>query len=180
MAKLNLLKTIDKYIYEAAFFIAAGATLSSYVLSHVVELVPCTLCWYQRILMFPLPLILGAVMLRRDKLGFIYALPLALIGTLMSAYHSLLQWGIISEAASTSCSLVGPSCGEPEILWFGFLTIPFGAFLTFLLITVLLCRASKINKKRIMHPEAQRPMLLMLAALGSATIIATILIRFAS
>ncbi len=171
------LKFVEKYTNELAFLIAAGSTLASFVLSEVVEFVPCTFCWYQRILMFPLPLILGAAVLRKDKFSYVYALPISVIGMLVSGYHSLLQWGIISEGEVTSCSLVGPSCGEPEILWLGFLTIPFGAFLSFTGIAGLMYLLSRQTKKPAIDDSAKRPMLIMSAILGVATWIAVAIIR---
>ncbi len=126
--------------------------------------------------MFPLPLILGAAVLRKDKLAFVYVLPLSVIGMLVSSYHSLLQWGIIKEVVDT-CSLTGPSCAEPEIMWFGFLSIPFGAFLVFTSISILMLRASHKNKKKIIDEKSKRPMLAMVGFLAIATLIAILLIK---
>lgn len=168
---------IETQSYELAFLLATSATLASYVLSEVIEFVPCTFCWYQRILMFPLPLILGAAVLRRDKLAYFYVLPLSVIGMAVSGYHSLLQWGVISEGEVSSCSLIGPSCGEPEILWLGFLTIPFGAFLTFTGISSLMYLSARRQEKSAIVESAKRPMLAMLLGLSLGTILAIAIVR---
>ncbi|MDX1766082.1 MAG: disulfide bond formation protein B [Candidatus Saccharimonadales bacterium] len=171
------LKSVDKNLILLAFIVALGSTLASMVLSEVVELPPCDLCWWQRVLMFPLPLTLGAAVLTRDKNGFVYSLPLAVAGAALSFYHSLLQWGVISEEVTT-CSLNGPSCGEPEILWLGFLTIPFGAFLSFAAISLLLIRSAKQQKYRLKVPkEVQNSFGFSVIGLALLTIIAIVIIR---
>lgn len=165
------LKIVDKWLYEIAFVVAAGATLASFVLSEVVGFIPCTLCWYQRIFMFPLPLILGAAVLRRDRLAFIYVLPLSTLGTLIALYHSLLQWGVITHETST-CSLTGSSCAKPDVLLLGFLTIPFGAFLSFSAVTALMVRATQTNKDSVFDTESQRVMQRLIVALVAITVTA--------
>ena len=173
----DVMKRIDRNIYELAFLVAFSSTLASYVLSQVVELVPCTLCWYSRIFMFPLPFILGAAVLRGDKKAYIYALPLAVIGAGLSFYHSLLQWGVITEEVTT-CSLTGPSCAEPEILWLGFLTIPFGAFLSFAAIAALLIRSMKQNNgKPALDGSKQQMMQWLILVPVALTVIAVLLIN---
>jgi len=67
------------------------ATLGSLYLSEILKFVPCTLCWYQRILMYPLAIILLVGLLRRDKGVFLYALPFSIMGIGVSTYHYLLQ-----------------------------------------------------------------------------------------
>ncbi len=131
-----------------AWLVAIGASLGSMVLSEVMDLVPCALCWYQRIFMFPLAFILGVGVYRKDNNAAYYVLPLSLVGSMIAFYHSLLQWGIIEEAIKT-CS-IDSSCAVPQINWFGFITIPFMSFLSFLVITALtfieIRRHKKANK----------------------------------
>lgn len=177
--KSKAYKIVGANLYELAFLVAAASTIGSYIISQVIDFVPCTFCWYQRIAMFPLPLILAAAVLRKDKLGYIYALPLSLIGVLLSGYHSLLQWGIISESEASSCSLVGPSCGEPEILWLGFITIPFGAFLSFSAISILMMISAKTGNKLHSDDGTKKKMLQMLIGLAITTFIALTIIKIA-
>lgn len=146
------LNLIDKYSYQLAFALSASGVIGSMVFSEILNFVPCTYCWWQRVAMFPLALILGAAVLYRQKLAYLYSLPLAMVGTVLSAYHSLLQWNIITESAD-GCSLVGPSCAEPEIQWLGFITIPFLAFLTFGAITFLLARSA--NHAPVAKPDTK-------------------------
>lgn len=118
-----------------AWMVALAASFGSLILSEVMELRPCTLCWYQRIFMFSLAFVLGVGVYRKDGNVSYYVLPLSITGGLIAFYHSLLQWGIISETSIT-CT-VDSSCAEPQINWFGFITIPFMALVTFIIISAL-------------------------------------------
>ena len=74
-----------------AWIIATTSMLGSLYLSEVAKFVPCKLCWYQRICMYPLALILGIAAARRDRTVRVYVLPLAGIGAAIAAYHSWIQ-----------------------------------------------------------------------------------------
>ncbi len=71
---------------------AAVATGGSLYFSEVMKLVPCVLCWYQRIAMYPLVVILAVAVWRRDVNVRWYAIPIALIGAGVSTYHYFLEW----------------------------------------------------------------------------------------
>ncbi len=135
-----MIKKVTNSIFNDLIFItwivALVATIGSLGLSEVMNLTPCTLCWYQRILMFPLAFILGVGVYRKDTNAAYYGLPLSIVGGLIALYHSLLQWGIIKEVVST-CS-IDSSCAVPQINWLGFITIPFMSFLSFLVISALM------------------------------------------
>jgi len=89
---------LGRYGNYGAWTIALVGLLGSLYLSDIVGWVPCTLCWYSRILMYPI-VVIGAVgILRKDHNWSLYALPLSIGGVVLSLYHSLLQWGIIPEA----------------------------------------------------------------------------------
>ena len=118
-----------------AWSLASLATLGSLFYSEVSNFIPCTYCWYERILMYPLVLILGIAVIRKDENAWIYGAPLSIIGIIVSIYHYQLQ--IFPDQNSISCSGEA-SCAGKWILEFGFVTMPFMAFSTFLLISVLL------------------------------------------
>jgi len=101
-----------------------------------MEFAPCVLCWYQRIFLFPLVLVLAIGLFPFDKRAVKYALPLAIAGWLTAVYHNLLFAGIIPENIQP-CSR-GVSCTEEYISIFGILTIPMLSLLSFTAITVLL------------------------------------------
>ena len=112
-----------------AWTIALSATLGSLFFGEVMKLPPCTLCWYQRICLFPLPVVLAAGIVQRDDRLFWYSAPLAAVGLAIAVYHNLLYWGVIPEALSPCTEAL--SCRTKQIEWLGFITIPLmalGAF----------------------------------------------------
>ena len=118
------------------WLLATGSTMGSVFFSQVMEFAPCVLCWYQRICLFPLVIILAAGLFPLDKSVVKYALPLAIAGWLTALYHTLLYGGIIPESIQP-CSQ-GVSCTEEYIDLFGFLTIPMLSLLAFSTIIALL------------------------------------------
>lgn len=120
----------------AAWLIATVAALGALFMSEIMELAPCVLCWWQRIFMFPLVLILALGMFPFDAKVTRYALPLAFVGLLFAGFHVLLTLGIIPEALAPCRQ--GIPCKTIQIEWFGFVTIPLLSFLAFLTINGLL------------------------------------------
>ena len=117
-----------------AWWVAIAATVGSLYFSEVRQFVPCTLCWWQRIFMYPLIVVLGVATFRQDAQVWRTALPLSAIGLGTAAYHYLLQ-KVPTIAPPASCAL-GVPCNVQYINWFGFVTIPFLAFAAFAWITV--------------------------------------------
>lgn len=145
MEKKAINKTGAKeYLLYAAWIIALVATVGSLFFSEVMNLPPCVLCWYQRIAMYPLVLIIGAGIIMRDAKVKSYALPLALVGLAISVYHNLLYYGVIPESI-TPCTQ-GISCTSRQIEWFGFITIPLMALTAF--VAVSLCLLFYKTEKR--------------------------------
>jgi disulfide bond formation protein DsbB len=120
---------------RAAFSVAAAATLGSLYLSEIVHLTPCTYCWYQRIAMYPLVLLLGIAAWRRDHGVRIYAASLAAIGVVIAIYHRLIQ--AFPDLGGGACSS-GVPCTAAYFTLFGFVTIPYMALSAFALILALL------------------------------------------
>jgi disulfide bond formation protein DsbB len=106
----------------AAWLVALAAALGSLFFGEVMELPPCTLCWYQRICMFPLALLLPIGIVLRDPRVTHYCLPLAAIGLAIAVWHNLLDYGVISESLAPCTE--GVSCATRQIEWLGFVTIP--------------------------------------------------------
>ncbi len=103
--------------------------------SEVMELPPCVLCWYQRIAMYPLVLIIGVGIILNDRRMKAYALPFGLIGLAIAVYHNLLYYGFIPESI-TPCT-EGVPCNAVQIEWLGFITIPLMGLASF--ISIALC-----------------------------------------
>jgi disulfide bond formation protein DsbB len=118
-----------------AFSVALAATAGSLYLSEVAGFIPCTLCWYQRIAMYPLVVVLGIAALRRDAGIRRYVAPIAGIGAVIAAYHVALQR--LPGLPSGTCSLDAP-CTAIYVERFGFVTIPVMALVAFLAILALL------------------------------------------
>ncbi|MFE4573647.1 disulfide oxidoreductase [Paenibacillus chitinolyticus] len=119
-----------------AWAISVVATLGSLYFSEIMDFTPCKLCWYQRILMYPLVLILGIAATRKDNKQVIYALPFSVWGMGISLYHYLMQKTSLFKEAASKCGIV--ACDQDYIDWLGFITIPLLAFTAFTLITVIL------------------------------------------
>ena len=135
MTELNK-KPAGWNILFLCWLVAGGSTMGSLFFSYIMEFAPCVLCWYQRIFLFPLVLILAVGLFPLDKKVVKYALPLAAVGWLTAAYHNLLYAGIIPESIQP-CSQ-GVSCTEEYINLFGFLSIPMLSLLSFTTIIALL------------------------------------------
>lgn len=128
-----------------AWSLAAASLLGALFLGEGMDLPPCVLCWWQRIAMFPLVLILPAGMFPIDPRVVRYALPLALVGWGFALFHVLLVAGVIPERIQP-CSR-GVSCKEVQIEWFGFLSIPMLSLLAFsLIVGSLLIAKNRMSK----------------------------------
>lgn len=128
-----------------AWAVAVLATAGSLYFSEVLRYEPCELCWYQRILMYPLVIVLGIAAVKKDGSQWLYVLPFSLIGSGVSLYHYLIQKTSFFAEASPSCGRV-PCTGE-YINAFGFITIPFLALIGFTVISVLMVILAKQNKE---------------------------------
>ncbi len=119
-----------------AWLIATASTLGALFLGEVMGYTPCVLCWYQRIAMFPLVLVLAAGLLPFDPRVVRYALPLAIAGLGLALFHLALTAGWIPENIQP-CQQDVP-CATISVVWFGFVTIPLLSVLSFSFITGLL------------------------------------------
>lgn len=119
-----------------AWLIALSSLAGSLFFSEVMDLPPCVLCWYQRIAMYPLVLIIGIGIITADQGWKKYALALGLIGLAISIYHNLLYYGVIPEGI-TPCT-EGVPCNAVQIEWLGFITIPLMGLAAFISLVVIL------------------------------------------
>lgn len=125
-------------LLPAAAIVGLVATLGSLYLSEIAGFEPCVLCWYQRIAMYPLPVIIGIAAFRRDVSVWVYAIPVAVIGFGIAVYHYLIQ--AFPGLDSGACG-VGVPCNSRYIELFGFVSIPFMAAAGFLFIIAALALA---------------------------------------
>ncbi len=128
--------SLNKLILLLAFIFVLVATFGSLYFSEILKFQPCTLCWYQRICMYPLVIILCVGILENNKNIYKYVLPLSIVGWIIAVYHNLIQYNIIPETIKV-CSAIG-SCTERYVNLFGFITIPLLSLIAFTMINVLM------------------------------------------
>ena len=146
---LNKIKTnYFEYSTYALWGIGWLSIFVSLYFSEIAKFVPCELCWWQRLLIYPIAIFGTVAIFKKEFRSFAYyALPFGVIGLIASLYHSLLQWGVITHDV-LECSVGGAvSCSKPDFLWFGFITIPFLAFLGFVTVTAIASAAIYVDKK---------------------------------
>ncbi|GAA3401341.1 disulfide oxidoreductase [Paenibacillus hodogayensis] len=124
--------------------IALVAMLGSLYFSEVKGYLPCKLCWYQRILMYPQVFLLGIAAIRKQQV-YMYVLPMTVLGGCISIYHYLMEKTDLFKSNSFSCGIV--PCDAQYINWFGFVTIPFLALTGFALITAIQLVLWKIDRQ---------------------------------
>jgi disulfide bond formation protein DsbB len=133
-----------KILFAAWLFVSA-ASLGSLFFSEVMELPPCSLCWIQRVFMFPLAIILLIGLFPFDGSVVKYALPLSLGGLAVAFYHTLLQVGLIPETAAPCRQ--GVSCTEAQFELFGFFSIPMLSLIVFSIVSTLLMALKRSSSR---------------------------------
>jgi disulfide bond formation protein DsbB len=137
----SLRSGVEGYALWLAFVVAAIATGGSLFLSEIAHFVPCELCWYQRICMYPLSIVTLLAALFDDPRTARYLLPLPVVGAGVSVYHLLVENRVVGE--SNTCSISAPGgCGVKWINEFGYMTIPTLALTAFVLVFAFLLMAS--------------------------------------
>ncbi|MFO7664617.1 MAG: disulfide oxidoreductase [Chloroflexota bacterium] len=132
---MKISQILEDYGAWVAFVIALVAMLGSLYYSEVAGFIPCRLCWYQRILMYPLVAITLVGALRRDDYLPSYVLPLSVLGMLVAGYHSLLEKGVFPPPLVCSADV---PCTISYVNYLGFITIAVMAFVAFTLITLIM------------------------------------------
>ncbi|WP_028399304.1 disulfide oxidoreductase [Ectobacillus panaciterrae] len=126
---------------------AITAMLGSLFFSEVMHFIPCTLCWYQRILMYPLAVLIGIAFYNDDRRIYKYVLPLSIIGMMISGYHYALQKIPFLQKFEVCTS--GVPCSGEYINWLGFITIPLLAFTAFTIITASMFMLKKQYNREV-------------------------------
>ena len=144
-----ILDSIRGYELWMGFAVALVATLGSLYLSEIEHLVPCRLCWFQRIFMYPLVIVLGVAAWRRDSQIKLTATILAGIGGLIAIYHYLIQH--FPTLDSGACDPTAP-CSAAYIWQWNFVSIPYMALSSFALILTLMF-ALRSNEGRMSELE---------------------------
>ncbi|ARJ22753.1 disulfide bond formation protein B [Bacillus sp. ISL-8] len=124
------------YTLYFAWIVSMIATLGSLFFSEILGFIPCELCWYQRIMMYPLCIILGIATFYNEKNMKKYVLPISIIGGSISLYHYAIQK--FPSVSEINPCVQGVPCNVDYINWFGFITIPFLALIAFSFITLFM------------------------------------------
>jgi disulfide bond formation protein DsbB len=141
----GLLRRLPPFFFAyAAWVVALLSMLGSLFFSEVMKLPPCSLCWYQRIPMYALVLVVPVGIVLRDRNLAAYALPLALVGLGLAIYHNLLYYGVIAEELAPCTA--GVPCNARQIEWLGFITIPLLGLISFAVIVTSLLAHRKTQQ----------------------------------
>lgn len=125
-----------KYYLYFAWALAIVATLSSFYFGEVLGLTPCRLCWYQRAAMWPLVLLLGLAIFKKEDSFIVPSLVLSTLGLAVAIYQNWLYFSVIPDSLAP-CA-VGAPCSEHLIKLFGFLDIPQLSLIAFILLVASL------------------------------------------
>lgn len=132
------MKDTKKDSRESFLFSAWAASViamfGSLYFSEIRQYEPCELCWYQRILMYPLVILLGMAVVRKDYKIAVYSMVLSAVGGVISLYHYLLQKVSFIADSAPACGRI--PCTGQYINWLGFITIPFFALTAFIIIFI--------------------------------------------
>lgn len=129
----QFIKTNGLYL---AFAISLISMLGSLYYSEIMHLPPCVLCWYQRIAMYPLVLIFGFAIYKKDNNLVLPAFVLAIIGWAIAVYHNLLYFNILPEAAAPC--MAGISCSTKFEGFLAAFPIPLQALVGFTILLIIL------------------------------------------
>lgn len=139
-------KFIEKHSLQILLLVSGVATLGSLYFSEIRGFTPCRLCWFQRIFMYPMPVLFLVAIYKKTKDVFLYSLPLSLIGLLIAGYHYYLQ---LHPNPYAPCGDIGfsVSCSQNFFTDFGYITIPwmsFSAFFIIFSVSLLMIKNKKI------------------------------------
>lgn len=151
-----ILSVIRGYELWAAFVVSAVATGGSLFFSEVAGYVPCELCWYQRICMYPLVIVTLLAALARDNRVARYLLVLPLVGIGLAIYQLLIERGVVSQTQACLVSAPG-GCATKWIEEFGYMTIPLLSLTAFLLVLFFLTAAAIQGRRAPVPARAEGP-----------------------
>ena len=124
------------------FIVSLAATFTSLLYSDVIGFDPCTLCWIQRIFIYPQVLLFGLALWKKEKVIIDYSLALSVVGGIIAAYH---YYGQMFNTGALPCAAaegVSP-CAVRFFVEFGYITIPMMSLTTFMLLIVFMCVSKK-------------------------------------
>ena len=143
----DLMKDSDKkmYLLLAQLTISVGAVFGSLFFSEVMKFPPCNLCWYQRIFIYPVALIVLSGLFIGSKETNKFVTPFAVLGLVFSIYHNLIYYKVIQVIVP--CTETAP-CTAEQLNYLGFITIPLLSLLAFITLLVINLIALRLDSKK--------------------------------
>ncbi|MCX6752015.1 MAG: disulfide bond formation protein B [Candidatus Nomurabacteria bacterium] len=139
---------VDKHFLVLSFFISLFSSIFPLVYSEIIHFLPCVLCWWQRVFMFPTLFLFGTALWDKDRKVVRYATPLLSIGFLISAYQNFFYY--FGENSNLPCDATGVSCYQHLVSEFGgYISIPMLALTAFFALLTLLAVAHFYNKNKV-------------------------------
>lgn len=146
--KNKFLDYIDKHFLILSFLISLFSSVFPLVYSEIIHFLPCVLCWWQRVFMFPTLLLFGTALWDKDRRVVRYAIPLLAIGFLISVYQNFFYY--FGENSSLPCDATGVSCYQHLVSEFGgYISIPMLALSAFFGLLTLLAVAHFYPKNKV-------------------------------
>ena len=128
---------LKRYFLLLSFVFVLLASLLSLFYGEIVNFIPCYLCWYQRIFMFPLVFLYGIALWYKDKMVAKYTFPIVIVGLLFAIYQNFFYY--FSESSSLPCDASGISCYQRLISEFGgYISLPMLSLTIFFTILILI------------------------------------------
>lgn len=137
--------TLSQYVLQFGFFTTLGGMLLTLYYEYGLQYVPCDLCWYQRVFLYPQVFLFGLAWYKKDKAVLPYTLILSLAGLAVATYHHFLQMGydLLKPCSSAPFAV---DCAKPSFIEFGFVTFPFMAIVLFGFLS--LCITTALHHKK--------------------------------
>lgn len=136
---------IKKNFLLIGFVISLAGVLSSLFYSNVIGFVPCSLCWWQRIFIYPSLVLFGLAYFKKDRRIYYYIFPLLVLGSLFSIYHNFIYY---FGEGNAPCDASGVSCVQLLVNEFGgYISIPMLALTSFFALLTLLAVAHFYKKE---------------------------------
>jgi len=142
----SYLSHVARYAYELAFGASLAATLGSLYYSEVIGYVPCGLCWWQRIFMYPQTILLGIALWKRERQAAIYSMIFSVLGGAIGLYHYALEWG---GEGFLPCPATGVSCAARLVFEFGYISLPLMSVSIFTFIYIVLAIRTNIHREAV-------------------------------
>ncbi len=137
---------IDKHFLILSFLISLFASVFPLVYSEIIHFLPCYLCWWQRVFLFPTLFLFGTALWDKDRRVVRYAVSLLSVGFLISVYHNFFYY--FGETSSVPCDASGVSCYQHLVSEFGgYISIPMLALTAFFTLLTLLAVAHFYKKQ---------------------------------